>query len=370
MQIDMHHGMTYVLSRLAGFNNEDGQIIATSSQFVDDAVNSGEIFFKNKAAYRFIAPAHKMIDYRNLKKMANHYSWIPFHFLPGNMIDPELKKHNVPDFVQKIICRPNSEVAQEMIRNCINKKKTYNSLHYLGVVMHVYIDSWSHQGFAGIDHEVNEVHEILDWHEKRDHEKNNYIKNYFKKTWWETFKEMFLNKLINFKPVGHGPALSFPDLPYLCWKYKDFRGVVVEKHNPDIFFEAATHVYAAMYKYRVGNFDAEVPPMSAEDQALIKDLILNTVDDDKDVRHKVWLDTMKEGKFSFEPVNISYSATGNGSFNDLYFDLGEDNIVKLKGVEFKEEFMQTHWKLIYDAICEHRTTILHDILPQYGICAA
>ena len=91
MQIDFHHGTIYVLARLAGLNQNDANIVAYSSQYIDDAIHSGTIYFSNRATYQFKAAAHRMLDYRNFKELANHRVWTPFHFLPGNEIDPNSK---------------------------------------------------------------------------------------------------------------------------------------------------------------------------------------------------------------------------------------------------------------------------------------
>ena len=122
MQIDFHHGVTYVLARLAGFSHDEAQIIAHSAQYVDDAVDDGTLFFDNEGAYEFISSAHKMLDYRNFSKLANHHVWIPFHFLPGNDLDPKLRG-KVPDFVQQAICRPNSVTAKVSRIAAISKSK-------------------------------------------------------------------------------------------------------------------------------------------------------------------------------------------------------------------------------------------------------
>ena len=84
MQIDGHHTLTYIAGRLAGYSRKKASIIAYSAQYVDDATNSGVIYFKNGAMYSRISSAHKMLDYRNSDELANHQVWVPFHFLPGN----------------------------------------------------------------------------------------------------------------------------------------------------------------------------------------------------------------------------------------------------------------------------------------------
>src|SRR5689334_6972974 len=84
MQIDFHHGTTYVIARIAGMDHAAASTVAHASQYVDDATNSGRIEFDNGAMYERISSAHKMLDYRNFESLANATVWIPFHFLPGN----------------------------------------------------------------------------------------------------------------------------------------------------------------------------------------------------------------------------------------------------------------------------------------------
>jgi len=153
MQIDFHYDAIYVLSRYAGFNREDAKIIAHSSQYVDDAENGGLIKFTNSPSYYHIRTAHKIVDKQNSDEMANIYSWVPFHFLPGNVSDEG--KGIETSFVSKLVCRENSQIAREMMEECIFRKNDYNGLHRLGLSLHVYADTWAHQNFAGISEKIN-----------------------------------------------------------------------------------------------------------------------------------------------------------------------------------------------------------------------
>jgi hypothetical protein len=121
MQIDFHDGVTYIVARLAGFEHEGASIVAYCAQYVDDAINAGLIQFDNGTICSRISWAHKMLDYRNFQELVNYQVWIPFHFLPGNGTkkageDPEGK------FIEELICRPNSDVAQQMVRECIQHR--------------------------------------------------------------------------------------------------------------------------------------------------------------------------------------------------------------------------------------------------------
>ena len=105
------------------------------------------------------ALAHKMLDYRNFEALADHLVWVPFHFLPGNGGLPAGQDPEGP-FVRKLVCRPNSHVALDVIRSVIRHREMRHALHRLGITMHVYADTWAHQGFAGIPHEINHASDI------------------------------------------------------------------------------------------------------------------------------------------------------------------------------------------------------------------
>ena len=126
---------------------------------MDDAVKTGTINFQNKAMYDRICSAHKTLDYRNMEELANHRVWLPFHFLPGN--DGKLPDQN-PDqhFVKRVVCTKDSPVAQDMVAACIRDRHKPYGLHRLGITLHTYADTWAHQGFAGINNEINDIRDL------------------------------------------------------------------------------------------------------------------------------------------------------------------------------------------------------------------
>ena len=128
MQIDFHHAVTYVLARLADFSRQEAEIVAYSAQYVDDATESGVIEFDNGALYYHEGSAHKMLDYRDFRELGTRNVWMPFHFLPGNS-GLGAGKNPGGSFINKLICRPNSPVAQDMVRSCIDKRNKPYGLH-------------------------------------------------------------------------------------------------------------------------------------------------------------------------------------------------------------------------------------------------
>jgi hypothetical protein len=364
MQIDFHHGVTYTVARLAGFAHRDAETVAYCAQYVDDATNAGAIRFDNGAMYSRISSAHKMLDYRNFEKLANHFVWIPFHFLPGN---GGMGPGENPDgsFVEKIICRPNSYVAQDMLRLCIGDRNTLYGLHRLGVTMHVYADTWAHQGFAGVVHNVNNI-QALDDNDQPDAGFLGKLKGFFGDAFDEAAGKFVGDSL----PLGHGAALSYPDRPYLKWNYEDSHGNIVRRDNTKDFSEAANEMCKAMQRYRVGNPEANVPGLPVNDRDKITNLLSSIKDEDGHDRHRKWLRAISNGDFSFSPVKLEYKAKGVGSWK--HQTLGTRKITDKKGDIFPYDpsFLGSDWKLFHDAIQAHRLTVIRDILPLYGICAA
>lgn len=357
MQIDGHHAMTYVAARLAGFNARKAAIVAYSAQYVDDATNSGEIHFDNGAMYSRISSAHKALDYRNSDELANHKVWVPFHFLPGNGGKPA-GDNPQGSFIRKLVCKPNSYVAQDMLRACAGDHSKPYALHRLGISMHVYADTWAHQGFAGVIHKINEVKNIRSDNSKRD------------KSFLDRIASFFVSESF---PLGHGAALSYPDRPWVEWEYKNGLGEKVKRSNSEIFMDAVDKMCRAMQcfiqKDLTMDLDA-MPGLPPKDAKKILSLMKTVKAESGHERHKRWLDEIKKGSFSFGADNVNYIAKGKGSWKHksigqlAFTDTGREEF------PFKPSFLTSNWKLFHDALQAHRFDILHDILPKYGVCAA
>ncbi len=347
MQIDFHHAVTYVASRIAGFPHEEAAIIAYAAQYVDDATSSGTVCFDNRAMYFRTSSSHKTLDPENLSDPDNHLTWLPFHFVPGNGgLDAAQKPDG--DFIEQIICRPDSPAAREMVAAVIADNNKPYSLHRLGITMHVYADTWAHQGFAGLLHEVNDV---VDAHDIGG-----------SGVFGQSLSD-FLASVINkeMPPIGHTRAGALPDLPFLHWQYQNGVGASVTRNNTDIFCEAADAVCKALQRYR------NVPEsgVGANDMKIIRQLFSDTVMEDGEQRHQAWIDAIGAGRFSFGSAVISYADDGNGSWKAEALGTSVDLPVH----SYQPDFLQSNWKLFHDALQRHRLTLLHDVLPRYGICA-
>jgi hypothetical protein len=354
MQIDFHHAVTYVLARLAGFEHSEAQTIAYAAQHVDDATKDGCILFDIGAMYLHIESAHKTLDPENLSNKSNKLIWLPFHFLPGNGCQ-EAGREVGGSFIEKIVCRPGnlSHVASDMVENALNASHKPSALHRLGVTMHVLADTWAHQGFAGVLHDINDVKKP-----KEDGGSGSLEK---------VLAE--IGDLTDFAAetvaprVGHGRAGTLPDMPYLSWEYTNGHGQRIVRNNTEIFCEAAKEMCKVLQRFRQQEDPTtRVTGIPAADLAKIRGLFASQAEKDETKRHKAWLDAIASGVFSFGKAVISYD---ENDWKIKALGMGDERLECI----YKPEFLQSDWKHFHDALQDHRLALLHDILPKYGICA-
>ena len=353
MQIDGHHTFTYVISRMVGFTHEEANIIAHSAQYVDDATNAGNIEFTNGAMFSRISSAHGTYDMRHhLDAQENNLVWVPFHFLPGNGGKTSDDVDQEESFIKKLVCKPYSPVAVDMLEACLKDINKPYGLHRLGITMHVFADTFAHQGFAGVIHSINKVKNL---------ECHNFDMGFFDKLKSETLSRRF--------PMGHGPALTCPDMPFLEWSYTNGLGEKVERDNLDLFMNAFHDLFGQLGLY-LTNLGREVNNPLDEDIVQIKSNFEKFRDEDGELRHAKWLKSIKDGDFSFGAVDLKYIAKGEGSWKYEAIKQDKDIDEQDDMFEFNNDFMHTNWRLFHVALKAHRFDIINDILPKYGICVS
>lgn len=360
MQIDGHYSLTYVVARYAGMTHSDAEKLAYCAQYVDEATNSDPVRFDNGAMFNRISSAHKMLDYRNGNELANHLAWIPFHFLPGNQGKPS---DTIPEggFIQRLVCTPDSPVARDMLKAVAAYRNSSFGLHMMGIAMHVYADTFAHQGFAGVSHEINQVEQI---------ESNS------DSSLLARVRDNIVNWSIStISPLGHGPALSFPDRPYAEWSYVNGRGDKVTRNNTEDFLSAANQMYKAIKCFikEDQNMDIDAQADLPNDKQLIlKAAFQDIKHEDGEDRHKEWLKRISRGEFGFPAVELTFEVSGKNSWKEIARGkaMASPQSADLVTYKYKESFLNSDWKLFHDALKTYRLTIIRDVLPKYGICVA
>jgi hypothetical protein len=354
MQIDFHHAITYICARLAGFDNNDASTIAYAAQYVDDATNGGLIRFDNGALFQRISSAHKLFDYRNFQDLANYQVWLPFHFLPGNGGLPA-GQNPEGGFIEKLICRANSPIAQELIQHCIDRRHTAYARHQLGITMHVYADTFAHQGFAGVNHRINEAHNIVNGAGEADQHILDRLKSYF------------IGEAL---PLGHGAVLGNPDKPFLRWGYTNGRGEYIQRNNPHDFINAVDAMVNAMQRFRADDSNAPTAGIPSADRDLIYDLFITLTEHSSHTRHRQLADVIASGKFSFGAATIEYIPKGKGSWKHQALGTERDTDQDNEIFTYSHTFLNSDWKLFHDALQAHHFYVIHELLPKYEICVA
>lgn len=393
MQIDGHHAGTYVTARLAGFDHADAEIISYAAQYVDDATNEGTIQFSDSTyLYARIASAHSMIDHNNLIDVKNHLAWLPFHFLPGNGLLPAGESPTGGE-IGKLACRPDSPIARDMLRMALRDRNNPRGLHRLGIAMHVYADTFAHQGFVGALSDGNRAENVTSGNAEADMQIRDVTENeLLRKAWseikaltqmiWTSLQIAFREHKSPFKywrdflkrdPLGHAAVDTFPDQPYLVWQYLDWAGIPVKRDNPTTFMQAFNMMVKAMQAWREGDESmnlAKYPGISAADAAALDKLVRQVTDPDGEVRHRQWCNAIEKGVFSFGSVVLDYKAKGLGSWKESALGTLKQEDTGFEKYCYSPEFLNSHWKRFHDALQVHRADVVHEVLPQYGICAA
>jgi hypothetical protein len=393
MQIDGHHALTYVAARLAGFVDREAQTIAYASQYVDDATNRGVIQFEHsKFMYYRITSAHDIIDYDNFVDVENNLAWLPFHFLPGcgGLPAGQFQASSESDL---LCCSPDSYVARDMLRLALKDRNHQRALHRLGISMHVYADTFAHQGFVGSQSVLNrasDVHSddpVMDQRILAATQQDLFVDLWNKGltilsiTWRALLlllikrksPRAFISNFLNTEPLGHIRVDAYPDLPYLRWRYKDWQGNVIERDNPSIYKYAVDMMIRAMRAWRANDETMaleQYPGLPEQDEKTLSRLIESLQEPNAKIRHQAWLNAIAEGQFSFGAATIGYAQQGEDSWRAKALGVVKNKDARLEVYAYKQAFLSSDWKLFHDALQVHRSNIVHDILPQYGVCAA
>lgn len=225
MEKDIHYFALYRLALLAGFPPSRAHIIAYASQYVDDATESEPIQPYPDQRFDTVRTAHYELEafHWNVQKKI----YIPFHFLPRHVRwqDPEQFSY----LTQR--AEPlRTDLLHRLVDHALSETRPIFRLIRLGIALHTAADTFSHHGFSGRRHKENRVRRI--WHLTEQGE------------WRLKLLESCADILL--PCIGHTEALTFPDLPYLKWKYTDGEGREMDRDNPALTLEALKLLYGLL----------------------------------------------------------------------------------------------------------------------------
>lgn len=342
MQEDFHFYAIYALSRSAGFSSNHSYIIAYSSQYTDDAKYKDTLKFQNGGEFSPTLTAHQYLtlDLKEVKEALDektcHEIWIPFHFLPGN------KGRNDHS---RMVTQPDSEVAQKLIDHFLSSEVNSFFLHRLGILLHVYADSWSHQNFLGLVHNKNDVRDlkIIEGEDLLPH-----------------ILELVAPK------IGHVQAGKLPDEPFRIWQYKNYRNKIVGPiHNQRRARAAALKCFDLLAKIlnKFSEFKQNPELNRKKVDAQLTELFSNK--NDINGRIEKWKKAISDGKFGFHPESLDLELY----YNDLIWLGKAVKVIKdektVELYEKKPNFETSDWKYFNDAAKFHKEILLNEIFPKF-----
>ena len=210
MEKDFHFYLIYAVSKITGFEKYD--IIAASSQFVDDN-NEGQFSIDDRPAFfpekiranggHYYPIMTQSMSPKSLNPYVQKYVYVPFHFLPGdNSVVIKGKKN-------PLSTTPGSPNAEVVLKKALKSDNPY----LLGIALHTYADTWSHQNFTGLQEDWNSVY-----------------------PWYNVFKSIVPN-------IGHAEAGHSPDV--ISEEWTDHR-LDKKINNAKRAFTATGEIYKAM----------------------------------------------------------------------------------------------------------------------------
>jgi hypothetical protein len=214
MKIDAHYYAVLGFCMACGFQKTIAYEIAYASQFVDDAKINHIVLSEpppegisfreidGKPSFFNMATCHSYTRLKTFNYSAMIANTSAFHFVPGC---------EGRSFPKKLRCKENSPIIKRIFEDVLEDGDQIK----LGIALHAYADTFSHQRFSGMLSKVNDINECkpeakIPW---------TFSGLAARGVRWFTrdrFDKLFDSAL---PAYGHGQALEYPDLPFMTWSY-------------------------------------------------------------------------------------------------------------------------------------------------------
>lgn len=321
MDIEFHYYITFILCRKAGFNADDSFKLAYSSQYTDD--NNNHYYVNYPDGGHFINEVSQTMDIR--KPSSKREKIYPlFHFVPGG-IQAEEACPIVCDEKKCFVTIPNSDNAVSLLKAALDS----GNLYRMGIAIHAFADTWSHQNFLGLKNKANARNRI------------NLIPN-----------------------IGHADFIHEPDSIHNEWKENRLGDKVVTINNDERFLEAAKQIFIYLYRFKNEKSD-DSAAVSKYNELKLEAQLKDAMDDsywlpwnDDDARVKAYRKICSElglKEYQYDPTYWRYNAIRK---DESEFDNFDKYWVK-------ENFLESDWYKFQTAVHAHRSYALDKFRPLY-----
>lgn len=364
MQEDMHYYGTYALARAAGLKVQHAKVIAYAAQYVDDSTANDSETHEDGGMFETTATAHTNVQ--ALKNaVADHVEqrkvWVPFHFFPGG---------EGSTLSEKLKCVKDSKLAQEMVENHIRHSvavKDEHSLELMGIMAHVYADTFSHYGFSGVSSRENKVDGesfVLDVKDEKVEayimgKFTGFITKYSPKFMVENFRT-FASKGASSATgaLGHGAVGTYPDRPFLRWKftYRKNNKDSGWRNNHDTFLEGCEKIHKAFSEYATKSERS----VNAVDFSEIKEKISEILglEANKEGRIDAWKEAINSGVLFKKSDNEALH------YSPYFWEQQKENF---EDCQSSHEMIGTNVYQFHQAAIYHRNYTLKQLLPKHNI---
>lgn len=372
MDRDMHYYGTYAMARAAGIARDAAIFIATAAEYVDDCTDTtAETVHPLGARFEHQRTAHHPTAFAPNNNLDDQIRvWVPFHFLPGAQ---------GKSFHEQLVCRKDSAVARAMVDHHLALADRPFALELMGMTAHVYADTFAHYGFSGISSPLNRVNpssiEIVG--------DDPLVKSLAKSKFAAFFARFDRHGSLIAKvghvvdraicigaeaatgALGHGAVATFPDQPYLMWRYAYERADLwssdphVERRNVIDFSDACRALHSMFSRF------VNARPDLADRSAMRKfsnveemvAAILNLAQG-RDQRTSEWRKGLAAGEF-----------TGQSGEAVPDYDPApwRQQMLSLDKLATPADALQVPAYRFHEAAAMHRQYILRELLPERGI---
>ena len=354
MKKDAHYYALLAMSRSVGIEKETAHKIAYASQFVDDAKvnkitlaadNPSDLLSQLGDEIINAATCHSYSDLSTYNYSSMTANTSAFHFVPG------CEGRNFP---KKMRCKKESKIIKSIVEEAVNSAEPIK----LGITLHAYADTFSHQGFSGIASKVNDVEGV-----RENNKIPSEISELIKEKSWKQIGTRILPLVSEQKrdkvvpAYGHGQVYSYPDIPYLEWRYEydatdnfSSQYQVSRVKNNKRFIEAFKKIKDILQKFLENNGQYRDNAIVEVDYEEFNSIL--TARKVEEERIADWKDFMlTKGLLSSSDQNIieyDHNIWLKEAFKDFINCDFERRIVN--DVHLADDFLQSNWYQYYQGI--------------------
>ena len=320
MNIEFHYYITKYLALEAGFDKGEAEIIAYSSQYVDDNFIPFKIKTPENDIYKNFISQTPDITNPEKKLIRMH---LLYHYLPGTPTSTKVSRKDGK--MHLLMTTPASNYSQEIFFETTKSEDLFS----LGIATHMLADTFCHQNFVGTFDEINSMTGV-----------------------WETSKHH----------LGHADAQYKPDIPNLIW------------HDPRLIDENATIDNTERILFAAKKLYSNFLLITSMDEGhwskvkkSISDIIKPTITEPELAAEK---EQKKERIIKYNELFAEFKA--EDEYNPLKWldDTIEEDILKKtnhgKELTFKKDFEKSNWYKFQEALKFYEKISMGKLAPLFA----